>query len=121
MKEINAKDLDFEHYFQKKLEEDKELLKDLPYTMEQIKDVYRQEYEFKMNMPELAPQMEGQIVDYNTADYYLPEKWEMPRPGKLLYSDEDLQNVLKLLVYQLGIRKSLDIIPRQFIEQYLDE
>ncbi len=113
-------DLSFEQYFQKKLQEDKELLKDLPYNLEQIKEVYRQEYEFKKSMPELSIQMEGQIVDYDTADYYLPEKWEMPRHGKLLNSDEDLQNVLKLLVFQLGVRKSLDIIPRHLIEQYLN-
>lgn len=115
------KELDFEQYFQKKLQEEQELIQGLPYTFEQIKEVYRQEYEFKKNMPKLILQMDGQLVDYDTADYYLPEKWEMPRHGKLLYSDEDLKNVLKLLVYQLGVKKSLDIIPRHLIEQYLDE
>jgi hypothetical protein len=43
----------------------------------------------------------------------------MPRPGKLLYSDKEIQRVLKLLIYNLGVRASLDVIPRELIEKYL--
>ena len=36
-------------------------------------------------MPELSLEMEGQIVDYDTADYYLPEKWVNEPQGRELW------------------------------------
>lgn len=41
------------------------------------------------------------------------------KKGTLLYSDEELQKVLKLLIYNIGVEKSLDVIPSELIEQYL--
>jgi hypothetical protein len=110
---------DFEEYFQKKLKEDQEKIGNLP--IELLRDTYRLEYELKINMPSLILKMEPQELDYRTVEVYLPEKWEMPRNGKLLYSDEELLNVLKLIIYNLGVRESLDSIPRSLIEQYVKE
>jgi hypothetical protein len=64
--------------------------------------------------------MEPQSLDYDIAHYYLPEKWEMVRVGKVLSSDEETQRILRLLIFNLGIKKSLDLMPRQLIEQYLN-
>lgn len=36
-------------------------------------------------MPELSLEMEGRIVDYDTADYYLPEKWVNEPQGRELW------------------------------------
>lgn len=110
---------DFEEYFQKKLKEDQKKIGNLPIDL--LRDTYRLEYELKMKMPSLILKMEPQELDYRTVETYLPEKWEMPRNGKLLYSDEELLNVLKLIIYNLGVRASLDSIPRSLIEQYVKE
>ncbi|WP_391558956.1 hypothetical protein [Robertmurraya sp.] len=110
---------EFEEYFQKKLEEDREMIEELHYTIDELRNIYRQEYEWKKNMPVLDLKLEPQPLDYDTVNYYLPEKWEMPREGKLLYSDEELLNVLKLIIYNLGAQKALDSIPRELLEQYL--
>ncbi|MET3697122.1 hypothetical protein SAMN05877753_1051 [Bacillus oleivorans] len=53
-------------------------------------------------IPELELKMEPQLLDYKTVQHYLPEKWEMLRNGKLLSSDQELQKVLKMIVYNLG-------------------
>ncbi|KKK37010.1 hypothetical protein WQ57_16650 [Mesobacillus campisalis] len=113
-------DLEFEKYFQQKLKEEQEVLKNLPYTKQQLQEIYRQTYEYEKTVPHLELKMESQLLDYEIVKYYVPQKWEMPREeGKLLYSDKELQRVLKLLVFNLGIKKSLDVIPRGMIEQYL--
>lgn len=103
---------DFEEYFQKKLKEDQKKIGNLPIDL--LRDTYRLEYELKMKMPSLILKMEPQELDYRTVEAYLPEKWEMPRNGKLLYSDEELLNVLKLIIYNLGVRASLDSYPSLF-------
>jgi hypothetical protein len=45
-------DGDFEKYFQKMLVEDQELIKELPYNMEQLRDIYRLEYEYQKEIEE---------------------------------------------------------------------
>jgi hypothetical protein len=67
----------------------------------------------------LVLKWEGQLLNYATVQHNLPQTWEMPRKGKLLYSDQELQNVLKLIAYNLGVEKSLDMIPVELIERYL--
>ncbi len=69
--------------------------------------------------PELVLKMESQLLDYDTVCEYLPERWEMPRDGKLLYSDRELQEAIKLIIFNLGVESTLDIIPRELIETYL--
>ncbi|MEB1808329.1 MAG: hypothetical protein LPK26_13735 [Bacillaceae bacterium] len=93
--------------------------KDQPFVMNGRDEIDQDECNKQENSHLLALKWEPQLVDYDTAQRMLPEKWEMPRNGKLLYDDEEVQQVLKLLVYQLGVEKSLDIIPRHLIEQYL--
>jgi len=115
------KNISFEKYFEQKLQEENEVLNNLSYTEEQLREIYYDEYERHMNAPELQLRMESQHVNYDMTDYYLPEKWEMPREGKLLYDDEELQRALKLIVFNLGVQKSLDVIPRQLIEKYLHD
>lgn len=65
--------------------------------------------------------MVAQFLDYETFQCYFPERWEMPRHGKLLYSDDELQNALKLIVFNLGVKKSLDVIPGTLIKEYVEE
>lgn len=110
---------DFEEYFKMRLKEDQEKISNLPIDV--LRETYKQEYELKMNMPTLTLRMDPQELDYKTVEAYLPEKWEMPRNGKLLYSDDELLNVLKLLIYNLGVKASLDSIPRSLIQQYVKE
>ncbi|MDE5416053.1 DnaA N-terminal domain-containing protein [Alkalihalobacterium chitinilyticum] len=93
--------------------------KDQPYLMNGRDEMGQDKCNRQNNSHPLELKMEPQLVDYDTAQHMLPEKWEMPRNGKLLYDDEEVQQVLKLLVYQLGVEKSLDTIPRHLIEQYL--
>lgn len=109
----------FEDYFQRKLVEDKEELENSSLSLDDLREIYRNDWEYEQNRPHLELKMEGQNLDYETVKYYLPQKWEMPRPGKLLYSDEELQRVLELIVFNLGIKNSLGIIPKELIEQYL--
>jgi hypothetical protein len=110
---------EFESYFQKKLEEDREKIETLPYTVNELKEIYRQEYKYKKAGPLLELKLESQYLDYETTNYYLPDRWEMPRKGKLLYDDEQLINVLKLICYNIGVKKALDSIPIQLIEVYM--
>lgn len=93
--------------------------KDQPYIMNGREEIDQDECNREKNSHPLKLKLEPQFVDYDTAQSMLPEKWGMPRNGKLLYDDAEVQQVLKLLVYQLGVEKSLDIIPRHLIEQYL--
>lgn len=116
---MSKDELEFEEYFRQILLEEHEILKNLPYTEEQLREIYRQNWEWNRKAPNLELSLEPQQLDYDTTQYYLPEKWEMPRTGRLLYSDEEIQQVLKLLIYNLGVRASLDVIPRELIEQYL--
>lgn len=116
---MSDKDFEFEAFFQKKLEEDQENRKNLSFSTEQLRGIYQQEYQFLKKMPGLELKMEPQDLTFDVADYYLPEKWEMPREGKLLYNDEKLLRVLKLIIYNLGVKKALDSIPRSLIEEYL--
>ncbi|WP_078427385.1 DnaA N-terminal domain-containing protein [Alkalihalobacterium alkalinitrilicum] len=89
--------------------------------MGEQKVIVQPEFESQKNTPELELKLEPQLVDYDTVKCFLPEKWEMPRKGKLLYHDEEVQSVLKLLTFQLGVEKSLDQIPRSLIEEYLSQ
>lgn len=118
---MTEKDLEFEKYFQSKMQENQNTLANLHYSTEELREIYKQEYNFRKNMPQLDLQMEPQNLTYEVAEYYLPERWEMPHKGKLLYSDEELRNVLKLIVFNVGVKKALDAIPRTLIEQYLRE
>ncbi|MFV8830243.1 DnaA N-terminal domain-containing protein [Alkalihalobacterium sp. APHAB7] len=93
--------------------------KDQSYLMNGREEIAQDECNKQKNIHPLELKLEPQLVDYDTAQSILPEKWEMPRNGKLLYDDAEVQQVLKLLVYQLGVEKSLDTIPRHLIEQYL--
>ncbi|MGF6949028.1 hypothetical protein QF028_001533 [Neobacillus sp. B4I6] len=111
---------DFEEYIKKKLEENKEMIGQLPYSSDQLREIYRQEYEYKKNPPALELNPEGQAINREQVEFYLPEKWEMPREGKLLYDDEELLNALKLIIFNIGVKKTLDVIPQDFIKQYLN-
>ncbi|WP_332634720.1 hypothetical protein [Halalkalibacter flavus] len=115
------KDKEFESYFKKKLEEDQEIIVSLPYTKDKIKEIYYQDYNNSRNKPSLKLKFEAQNLDYNTAKSFLPQKWEMPREGKLLYNDDELIAVLQLIIFNIGVKKSLDIIPLSLIEKYVLE
>lgn len=117
---MSKDELEFEKYFRQKLIDENEIIKNLPYTEEQIREIYRQDWELERKIPHLELNMEPQQLDYDTVQYFLPEKWEMPRTGRLLYSDEDLKRVLKLILFSLGVRESLDIIPLELIVQYIE-
>ncbi|MEH7252928.1 hypothetical protein V7111_12440 [Neobacillus niacini] len=111
---------EFEEYIKKKLEENKEMIEQLPYSSDQLREIYRQEYEYKKNPPALELNPEGQAINREQVEFYLPEKWEMPREGKLLYDDEELLNALKLIIFNIGVKKTFDVIPQDFIKQYLN-
>jgi hypothetical protein len=117
---MSTDELEFEKYFRQKLIDEHEILKNLPYTEEQIREIYRQSWEWERKVPDLELNMEPQQLDYDTVQYFLPEKWEMPRKGRLLYSDEEIKQVLKLLIFHLGVRESLDVIPHNLIVQYIE-
>lgn len=70
-------------------------------------------------MKKLILKLEPQAITYNDMEAYLPQKWEMPREGKMLYTDEELQRALMLIMYNLGIQKSLEVIPDALIKDYL--
>lgn len=63
--------------------------------------------------------MESQSLDYDTVRYYLAKKWEIIKSGKLPSSDEKIQQFLRLLIFNLSMEKSLDVIPSQKIQKYL--
>jgi hypothetical protein len=66
--------------------------------------------------------LEPQPVNHDIIQTFLPEKWELPRGnGRLLYSDEEIQRALMLLMFNLGIEKSLEIVPIELIEKYLSK
>lgn len=111
---------DFEEYLKKKLEEDKDIIEQLSYSTDQLREIYRKEYEYKKNTPALELRLEGQEIKSELVEYYLPEKWEMPRQGTLLYDDEKLLNVLKLIIFNIGVKKTLEVIPQDLIKQYLN-
>jgi hypothetical protein len=111
--------MEFEKYFHDKLKTEHEMHKDLPYSKEQLREIYLQDWEWIKSAPNLELRLEPQQLDYDTAQYYLPEKWEVSKKGRLLYSDEELERTLKLIIFNLGVRKSLSVIPRKLIEQYL--
>lgn len=117
---MSKDELEFEKYFRQKLIDEHEILKNLPYTEEQLREIYRQNWEWERKVPDLELSIEPQQLDYDTAQYFLPEKWEMPRQGRLLYSDEEIKQVLKLLIFHIGVRESLDVIPRKLIVQYIE-
>ncbi len=70
-------------------------------------------------MEKLTLKLEPQAITYDDMESYLPPKWEMPREGKMLYTDEELQRALILIMYNLGIHKSLEVIPDDLIKVYL--
>ncbi|MDQ0254153.1 hypothetical protein J2S74_001526 [Evansella vedderi] len=111
----------FETYYRRRVKEEQEILKGLGYSEGQLREIYKQEYEYKQSRPKLELQLEPQLVNYALVQGYLPEKWEMLRDGKLLGSDDELVDVLNLIIYNLGIRKSFDSIPRKLIEEYVEE
>ncbi|WNF05509.1 hypothetical protein [Brevibacillus borstelensis] len=80
---MDDKNLEFEAYFQQKLQEDREALRNVPYSMDELKQMYRHEFERIKSMPHLELQMEPQPLDYETVNYFLPEKWECH--GKVLF------------------------------------
>ncbi|WP_426454490.1 hypothetical protein ACP26L_17680 [Paenibacillus sp. S-38] len=108
---------EFEEYFRRKLMEEGTLISHL--SEQELRQIYQMEFELQMNAPVLDLKLESQDVQYEMTKYYLPQKWEMLRPGKLLYDDEELLNALKLIIYNVGVQKTLDIIPKQLIENYL--
>ncbi|ART74839.1 hypothetical protein B4U37_01700 [Sutcliffiella horikoshii] len=69
--------------------------------------------------PELVLKMKPQLLHYDIISKYLPHKWEMPRDGRLLYSDRELLEALKLIIFNSGVKNTLDLIPRELIEAYL--
>ncbi|MGD7052984.1 hypothetical protein [Sutcliffiella horikoshii] len=69
--------------------------------------------------PELVLKMQPQLLHYDITSKYLPQKWEMPRGGRLLYSDRELLEALKLIIFNSGVKNTLDLIPRELIEAYL--
>lgn len=103
--QMSDRDLEFEAFFQKKLQEEQQTLKNPSYSTEELRRIYHQEYQFIKKMPGLELKMEPQDLTFDIADYYPPEKWEMPRDGKLLYNDEELLRVLKLITYNIGVKK----------------
>jgi hypothetical protein len=70
-------------------------------------------------MEKLTLNLEPQAITYNDMEAYLPQKWEIAREGKMLYTDEELQRALMLIMYNLGIQKSLEVIPDNLIKDYL--
>lgn len=108
----------FEEYFKQKLKDEKG--RNLPYSIDELRKMYREEYEYKKNAPKLEIKMEPQQINFKLANYYLPEKWELV-DGKLLFSEEELLNVLKLIVYNLGVEQALSVIPKDLIEKYLHD
>jgi hypothetical protein len=70
-------------------------------------------------MEKLKLKLEPQAITYDDMEAYLPQKWEMPREGKMLYTDIELQRALLLIIYNLGIQKSLEVIPGELIKDYL--
>jgi hypothetical protein len=72
-------------------------------------------------MEKLTLKLEPQAITYDDMESYLPQKWEMPREGKMLYTDEELQRALMLIMYNLGIHRSLEVIPDELIKDYLQK
>jgi hypothetical protein len=110
---------EFAEYFKRKLAEERQTIENLPYTIEQLRNIYRQEFERKKSLPQLELKMEAQALDYNMVQYFLPEKWEM-FDGMLLGNKEELINVLRLLIYNLGVRATLDALPYELIKDYIE-
>lgn len=108
----------FNEYFEQKLKEKNGMT--LRYSRDELEKIYREEYEYKKNAPKLEIKLEPQLVTVKLADYYLPEKWELV-DGKLLFSEEELQNALKLIIYNLGAEQALRVIPKELIEKYIGE
>jgi hypothetical protein len=53
---------------------------------------------------------------------HLPDRWGLVRTGgipKLLYTDVDIKRAIELIVYNIGVDETLDIIPTELIEEYL--
>lgn len=71
---------------------------------------------------ELELKLESQSVSHKMMQEYLPERWELVREnGRLLYSDKEIQKALILLIYNIGAEKSLDMLPTELIEEYLQK
>lgn len=114
-------DKDFDTWFAKKKEEERKLMNQLPYTVEELLAIYRQEFEQRKNKPSLKLKMGLQSVNYEMVRAYLPEKWEMVHEGKLLYDDEELIGLLHLLIYNLGLKQTLDSLSFELIEEYVKD
>jgi hypothetical protein len=70
----------------------------------------------------LELKLEPQSVSHKMMKEYLPERWELVRDnGRLLYSDKEIQKALILLIYNIGVEKSLDMLPTELIEEYLQK
>ncbi|MDR4886263.1 hypothetical protein RGU12_01720 [Fredinandcohnia sp. QZ13] len=52
---------------------------------------------------------EGQLVDYNLYSNYSPVQMEV-YDGKFFVTDSERENLLKLLIYNVGINRTLQII-----------
>ena len=63
---MSKEDLKFEEYFRQKLLDDHEILKNVPYTEKELREIYRQNWEWERNAPDLALSLEPQQLDYDT-------------------------------------------------------
>ena len=61
-------------------------------------------------MDNIKLKLEPQAVNYQMMQA-LPQRWELVRDnGRMLYSDEELEKALILLIFNLGVEKTLDMI-----------
>ena len=69
----------------------------------------------------LIPKKEAQPINFNIYDEYTPgeNKLEMVR-GKFLPFDNDLENMLVLCLYNMGIRQFIGILPKESKEELLE-
>ncbi|TVY06913.1 hypothetical protein [Paenibacillus cremeus] len=108
----------FEEYFKRMQIEDRERIEYMMnfsgFTLERVEMTYRWDYEREKNKPVLTLKPEPQPVTWEMRDYYLPEKFEM-RDGRLLSSEKELENLMLLVVYNLGLRQTMKIIEHNVI------
>ncbi len=67
----------------------------------------------------LIPKKEPQPINYKIYEEYTPGKLEMVR-GKFLPFDNDLENMLVLCLYNMGIREFISILPQESKEELLE-
>lgn len=57
---MTKKDMEFEQYFQQKLRDEHDLLKNLPYSEKELREIYRQNWEWERRIPHLELSFEPQ-------------------------------------------------------------